>query len=486
MQRMLMGMLCCILLFSHYVWGSNDAEAQLQNIKALAEQALPLYQVEAKIHSRQLANGLIVRQLDLPNKHTVTIASQFKVGSRNEMAGQTGYAHLFEHMLFKGSENAPGDSFSQQLNALGARFNASTDFDHTQYYMTLPSQALPLGLYLDADRFIRPALTQANIRNQQDTVLQEMAQTIDNQPYIRKAMAFLLSQVKDSPYGHAVIGSKVDIQSATQAELIAFHQQFYRPDQMQLAIVGNLSSQNDTTLDQHIDDVFGAWQNPTAPKPPSVDVAIVPRGAKGEIVDDRAPWPGILLAWHTVGASHPDAAAIALFQSYVFQNRGSLIAQAGLTNPDFLLNYSIPLTMQAHGVANLVLVPRARASLANLSDKVNTLISTVSEQGINDLTLYHLKQLWLSQRLLLLDDTQALAQTLSTTLAQDSAHPLTAPWERIHAVTVDDIQRVSQQYFAQDKLVRLDLLPPWYMRWLKNILEWLPQGISDSVEESVL
>ncbi len=177
----------------------------------LAQLALPLYQVEKAIEYRRLDNGLEVRLLPLAQRQSVAIASQFAVGSRNESQGQTGYAHLFEHMLFKGSQNAPGDSYSQTMSALSGRFNASTFFDYTNYYLNLPSNALELALWLEADRFIRPSLTTDTVKNQQQTVLEEMATTIDNQPYIRPAMEFLLKQVQGTPYGHAVIGSKADI-----------------------------------------------------------------------------------------------------------------------------------------------------------------------------------------------------------------------------------------------------------------------------------
>ena len=487
------------------------------NTQDLNTQAVPLFTLEAQIHTRTLDNGIIVRTLNLADKHSVSIASQFNVGSANETQGQTGYAHLFEHMLFKGSQNVPADSYATELNALGARFNAMTDFDHTTYYLTLPANALALGLYLESDRFIRPTLNATNIKNQQDTVLQEMAQRIDNQSYMRKAMEYLLSQVKGTPYGHAVIGSKQDIESATPETLQAFHQDYYRPDALQLTVVGQLTSNaiapvdnKDVTtaengdvdvntdvdvnanidvnanVDNAIERYFGPWSRPSTPVHPTPAVQIIPHASIGEVVDERGPWPGLLLAWHTVGASHSDAAAISLLQDYLFQNRTSLIAKAGLNDPNFMLNYSIPLKMAQHGVTNLVLVPRSRASLNELTEQVQQLIDDVSQNGISEESLTALKQIWLNRQLAKLDDTEALALQLSSTLAQDRNQPLTAPWRRIQAVTTDDIQRVCRQYFSADRLVRLDLLPPWYVRLAKTLLEWLPKSVSDGIEDSAL
>ncbi|MEL4295090.1 pitrilysin family protein [Shewanella xiamenensis] len=445
------------------------------------EGAATLYQLESRIETYSLANGLTVHLLPLEDKHTLTIASQFTVGARNETKGQTGYAHLFEHMLFKGSEQAPGDTYAQQLSALGARFNASTHFDYTNYYVTLPSQALALGLFLEADRFIRPDLTETTVKNQQETVLQEMAQTIDNQPYVRSAMEFLLAQVKDTPYGHGIIGSREDITQASPERLIAFHSDHYRPDAMQLSLVGTLPSDVKLLIAQH----FSAWPTPNQPIAKFDELKINPKPVHAELIDERGPWPGLLLAWHTVGKNHPDAAAIRLLEGYLFQNTRSALAQISLHDPAQMLSYSLPFELENHGITNLVLVPRAKTSLNALTDMVLALVKQTQQTRISDATLCQLKQTWLNQRLGQLDNTQSLATLLSATDKQDQAHPLTAQWERINAVTTADIQRVALQYFTPN-MVRVDLLPPWYIRFGKTLLEWLPAGVSDDLEDAVL
>ncbi|MFB2686682.1 M16 family metallopeptidase [Shewanella mangrovisoli] len=440
-----------------------------------------LYQLESNIETYTLANGLTVHLLPQADKHTLTIASQFNVGARNEAKGQTGYAHLFEHMLFKGSEQAPGDSYAQQLSALGARFNASTHFDYTNYYVTLPSQALGLGLFLEADRFIRPDLNQTTVKNQQETVLQEMAQTIDNQPYVRSAMEFLLDQVKDTPYGHGIIGSREDITEASPERLIAFHRAHYRPDAMQLSLVGKLPSDVKSLIAQH----FNAWSTPNKPIAEFDELKITPKPVHAELIDERGPWPGLLLAWHTVGKNHPDAAAIRLLEGYLFQNTRSVIAQISQHDPAQMLSYSLPFELENHGITNLVLVPRAKTSLDDLTEKVLGVVAKVQQAPLSDAELCQLKQTWLNNQLAQLDNTQSLATLLSATAKQDQTHPLTAQWQRINSVTTEDLQRVATRYFSTN-IVRVDLLPPWYIRVGKTLLEWLPSGVSDSLEDAVL
>ncbi|QYJ72273.1 insulinase family protein [Shewanella sp. FJAT-51649] len=440
-----------------------------------------LYQLESQIETYTLANGLTVHLLPQADKHTLTIASQFNVGARNEAKGQTGYAHLFEHMLFKGSEQAPGDSYAQQLSALGAHFNASTHFDYTNYYVTLPSQALSLGLFLEADRFIRPDLNETTVKNQQETVLQEMAQTIDNQPYVRSAMEFLLEQVKVTPYGHSIIGSREDITEASPERLIAFHRAHYRPDAMQLSLVGKLPSNVKSLIAQH----FNAWSTPVQPIAEFDELKITPKPVHAELIDERGPWSGLLLAWHTVGKNHPDAAAIRLLEGYLFQNTRSVIAQISQHDPAQMLSYSQPFELENHGITNLVLVPRAKTSLDDLTEKVLGVVAKVQQTPLSDAELCQLKQTWLNNQLAQLDNTQSLATLLSATAKQDQTHPLTAQWQRINSVTTEDLQRVATLYFTNN-MVRVDLLPPWYIRVGKTLLEWLPSGVSDSLEDAVL
>lgn len=456
------------------------------NGQTLQQMAAPLYSMEQNITYRQLDNGLQLRLLPIPSSTSVSIATQFSIGSKDEMIGETGYAHLFEHMLFKGSKNAPGDSYAQTMSALSGQFNASTFFDFTNYYLTLPSEALELALWLEADRFIRPELTEDTVKNQQATVLEEMATTIDNQPYVRDAMEFLLAQAKSTPYGHSVIGSKEDVRNATVEQLNQFHQRHYRPDITQLSIVGSYSDKTSTWVDSE----FGQWQNPipVSNTPSLVKVTqIEPKNSHvhGEIIDTRGPWPAVLLAWHTVGQQHTEAAATELLEAYLFQNRASLIKQSGLTNPEQLLTYSIPLSMDLMGVSNLVMVPRAKTSLNQLVINVQKMIANISKNGIDEASLHHLKANWLNQALQRLDQPSRLAIILSATPDKDRLTPLTAPWERIHAVSTTQIQAVASTYFNQG-YVRLDLLPPWYIRWTKAILEFLPEGVSDTLEESVL
>ncbi|MCH4293109.1 insulinase family protein [Shewanella sp. 3B26] len=456
-----------------------------------------LRQLDQAISYSQLDNGLGLYLLPQEGKQSIAMASRFAVGSRHELAGQTGWAHLFEHSLFKGSALAPGDDYSKLMNAMGASFNASTSFDDTRYYSRIPAEGLNFSLALERDRFSRPELSEQAVANQQKTVLAEMAQTIDNQPYFRAAMEYLLAQAADTPYRHAIIGTKADIQAATPEHLQAFHRRHYQPAAMTLALTGKLPDNTRALVQQH----FGDWNNQaqsdarnnanaspqisnnaTATEPPLWR----PRPAShGEVVDERAPWPGLLLAWHTVGRSHPDAAAIRLLELQLFQRIASGLERAGIKGGQTMLSQSLPLDMDLHGMTNLVLVPRARVSLDTLAKGVGQLLQAAADKPLSESELCGLKSLWLSQYQQRLERDELLAQQLAATPAADNPSPLQAPWRAIESVTAADLQRVAVQYF-NGHTVRLDLLPAWHTRFGKGLLEWLPDGWADGLEELAL
>ncbi|QYK06014.1 M16 family metallopeptidase [Shewanella zhangzhouensis] len=453
----------------------------------------PLRHLDDAVETRQLDNGIRLFWLPKANKQNITLASRFAVGSRHESQGQTGWAHLFEHLLFKGSRQAPGDGYSQLMNAMGASFNASTLFDDTRYYTRIPAEGLAFTLALERDRFEHPQFAAEAITNQQKTVLAEMAQTIDNQPYFRAAMTFLLSQAADTPYRHAIIGNRADILGADAGSLKAFHERFYRPSRLSMALTGALPGDVETQVSTH----FGNWQEPAqspetagfdqgAPADNAATPDFTPRApVHGEVIDERAPWPGLLMAWHTVGRSHPDAAAIKLLELRLFQRIASSIERAGVSGKQSLLHYSLPLEMERHGMTNLVLVPRANVSLDTLAAGIEMLINQAASEPMKGTELCQLKQLWLADYQAQLSSDETLAQWLAASPATDNAQPLLSPWLRVRDVSEDDLMRVAQRYFAGHS-VRLDLKPAWHTRLGKGLLEWLPESWAEGLEELAL
>jgi zinc protease len=250
---------------------------------ALAGSRLPAQTTPAiRFVETTLPNGLrlIVSEDHLAPVYSISV--HYKVGSRDERKGRTGFAHLFEHMMFKGSENVgPGEHFMQVFTA-GGNMNGTTNKDRTLYFETLPSNQLDLGIFLEADRMKSLAITKENLDNQRNAVQEERRQGIDNQPY-GKSDELIDELAYDNPaYEHSVIGSMEDLNAASVEDVASFFKTYYAPNNAVIAIVGDVDTK--ATIEK-VRKAFGAI--PSQPPPPAVDLSEPPqKGERRQTVDD--------------------------------------------------------------------------------------------------------------------------------------------------------------------------------------------------------
>src|SRR5918995_2799094 len=190
-----------------------------------------------------LPNGLEVILSQKKGLPMVAVNLWYHVGPANEDPGRTGFAHLFEHMMFQGSKHVPGDSHFKLVEGAGGNLNGTTDFDRTNYFETLPSNQLELALWLEADRmgYLLDQVDQANLSNQQDVVRNERRQSTENQPYgiVEEALFHQLFP-REHPYYASVIGSHADIQAAKLDDVKNFFKLYYAPNNASLVIVGDI------------------------------------------------------------------------------------------------------------------------------------------------------------------------------------------------------------------------------------------------------
>ena len=183
---------------------------------------------------------------------TYSICVTYNVGSRDEKPGRTGFAHLFEHMLFQGSENVGKGEHFILIQNNGGSANGTTNSDRTNYFETLPANQLELGIFLEADRMRAPAITQANFDNQRLTVQEERRQSYDNRPYGKTYEAVIDLAYDNFAYKHSTIGSMEDLNAATIEDATAFFRTYYAPNNAVLALVGDFKTDVALAFDQKI------------------------------------------------------------------------------------------------------------------------------------------------------------------------------------------------------------------------------------------
>jgi zinc protease len=229
------------------------------------------------LSQHRLGNGLRVVILRAPSLPLVAVNLWYHVGSKNERPGRTGFAHLFEHMLFQGSEHVGTNEHFRQIQLVGGVANGSTWYDRTNYYETVPAHHLDLALWLESDRmgFFLPALTEENLNNQRDVVMNERRQRVENQPYGRAGETLNeLLYPADHPYHWPVIGYMDDIAAATLEDVRAFFSTYYTPSNAVISVVGDVDP---AEVLERVDAWFG--EIPAGPPVPPVRVpAPAPRG----------------------------------------------------------------------------------------------------------------------------------------------------------------------------------------------------------------
>ncbi|HKW02554.1 MAG TPA: pitrilysin family protein [Vicinamibacterales bacterium] len=275
--------------------GQTSAPATSSTASSSATPDTPSLQFE----KYALANGLEVIVSEDHRLPLVAVDLWYHVGPANEAAGRTGFAHLFEHMMFQGSKHVPGDSHFRLLEAAGGtNLNGTTDFDRTNYFETLPANQLELGLWLESDRmgYLLDELDQAKLSNQQDVVRNERRQSVENEPYgvVDEAVYHNLFP-QGHPYYADVIGSHADIQAAKLEDVKGFFKQYYTPNNASLAIVGDVDKAQVKTL---VEKYFGTLKR--GPDVPKVTVQTPPITSERKVVvKDHVQLPRVYMTWLT-------------------------------------------------------------------------------------------------------------------------------------------------------------------------------------------
>jgi zinc protease len=409
--------------------------------------------------SHSLANGLTVILSVDRTTPTVAINVWYKVGSKNEAAGRTGFAHLFEHVMFTGSGNVPYGLHDKLTEGVGGSNNGTTDNDRTTYFETVPSNYLETVLWLESDRmgFLLDALDRAKLDAQRDIVKNERRQGMDNQPYGRAGEILARATYPPShPYSWSVIGSMEDLSAASEEDVKDFFRLYYAPNNAYLAIVGDFEPARAKAL---VEKYFG--DIPRGKPVPRPKVLPVTLEAETRLVyEDRVQVPRLYVQWPTVGVRHDDRFALGVLGSILEGARTARLTKALVYDQQAAASVSAgQSTSEDVGEFVLIVTPRPGHSLTSLEASADAIIERLKKEGP---TAEEIQKAVAGEELAFL---RSLESNLGKAfrLADGAGYhgdpgAFRREYERTLAVTAGDVRRVANEYLTRGRVV-LSIVP---------------------------
>ena len=423
---------------------------------AAGAQAVP----KIKFEKYTLPNGLEVILHEDHSTPIVTVNTWYKVGSGDEKTGRTGFAHLFEHIMFMGSQNVPTGMFDKELEAAGADNNGSTSEDRTNYYENLPSNALPLALWLDADRmgFLLPTMDKAKLDLQREVVKNERRERVDNVPYGRgDEMILAALYPKGHPYSWSVIGSMADLSAASVEDVSEFFRTYYAPNNATVVIAGDFQPAEAKRLVQLY--FGGIPRGPALPARPKVAPVVLAKDTF-LILEDKVQLPRAFYDWPTVRLYDEDDAALDVLASVLASGKNSrlykrLVFDMQVAQQVFASQQSSKLA----GRFEIDITPKPGQSLAAIDKVVQEELKKLMDEPITKRELQRVHNSFKASFLNRLSSVLGKSEVLNSYnymagnpdyVQQDAA--------RYDRVTRADVQRVAKKYLGRPKVV-LTIVP---------------------------
>ena len=408
-----------------------------------------------------LDNGLSVFLVEDHSAPVVTVNMWYNVGSRNERSGRSGFAHLFEHMMFQGSANVEKAEHMQFVQRAGGSVNGTTNEGRTSYFETLPSNRLNLGLWLEADRMRSLAITEENFENQRETVKEERRLRIDNQPY---APAFLEGStlLYDSTdcfgYAHSVIGSMDDLNASEVPDVQAFFDLYYAPNNATLTLVGDFDPSDAKRL---IDQYFGTI--PRGQDPAGFECAYsFDVGAKRRVWDDEhANLPAVVVAYRTPPHSHPDTRPLQLLGTILGGGESSRLHLAMVRETKTALQ-ALSQTQDRRGAGMFLAI-----AIANQGTEAEALEQQLSEQvarivtdGVTDQEMEKARNDFRASHVFGMQTSMQIAERIQHYVHyHESLDEIRTDLEQYLAVTPADVQRVAAKYLVPANSYTITIVP---------------------------
>ena len=412
------------------------------------------------VETHTLDNGLRVVLDPQPRRPLVAVNLWYHVGSKNERPGRTGFAHLFEHMLFQGSAHVGTNDHFRYLQQVGGVANGSTWYDRTNYFETLPAHHLDLGLWLESDRmgFLLPGLTAEKLETQRDVVMNERRQRVDNQPYARPyERLFQLLFPPEHPYHWPVIGWMDDIAAATLDDVRSFFSAWYTPNNAVLTLAGDFEPAAALDRVALYFSELACGPTATVPRPPFAPLA----ARVEETIPDRVQLPRLYLALRTPPYGSHEWYTAALLASVLADGKSSplyrdLVYERQLAQE--VGSYVYPT--EAAGVLLIMATARPGIEPRSLADAVGEHVALAARQPASPADLDRARNgvtpAFYSELQAL--DRRADLLSQAATFFGDAPSAF-AEADRYHAVTAEDIQAFAAEFARRDQQVEVLVVP---------------------------
>ncbi len=405
-----------------------------------------------------LPNGLTLVLSEDHSTPIVHLGVWYHVGSKNEKKGRTGFAHLFEHMMFKGSRNVGPEEHTSVIASVGGQSNAYTTDDETVFWQTLPAQYLPMAAWLEADRMASLRIDKDTFVNEREVVKEERRMRVDNQPFGRLNEIIYDQAFTTHPYKHPTIGSMEDLEAASIEDVREFYETYYVPENATVVIVGDFDTAQAKAI---VNQYFG--RVPKAARPVPRDIPKEPPQTKEKRATLEQPWPlpAVVVAYHITYDGHPDSYPLHVASKVLSDGQSSRIYQA--------LVYERQLAVTAFGGANLIEDPNLFYAVAIVQpgqkpqDAIDALIAELDRlktEPISPRELQRAKNQFARDYILGRESNQQKALQLAhAVVIHRDITTADGEFEIFQQITADDVQRVARTYFTEQNRLVLTIMP---------------------------
>ncbi|HUL04473.1 MAG TPA: pitrilysin family protein [Gemmatimonadales bacterium] len=406
-----------------------------------------------------LPNGLRVIAAEDHSAPIVAVDIRYDVGSRNERPGRTGFAHLFEHMMFEGSAHAPKGLHSHLIEAAGGQDNASTAEDRTNYFATVPSNYLNVVLWLEADRMRALAITDETFHNQRETVKEERRLRVDNEPYgaaFTDALVWPFDSASCFPYAHTVIGSMADLDRAEVADVHAFFDTYYAPNNATLVVSGDFKALELRSL---INQYFATIPRHPDPPKPVCDFKFSPGAVRRTITDPHANLPAVMRLYRIPPHRHPDTFALGVLLVILGTGQSSRLNVSVVRHDQAALAADVTMnpydSRRGPGILAVFAIANRGVTTGRLDSLVARQLDSLRTTEVSDAELTKAKNIFRARFIRSRETALGRAQMLQHYIMfHGSLAEVNTDLDRYLAVTAADVKRVAATYLDSANMVQ--------------------------------